>query len=1279
MIHKLKFKISFVAALVFSGAAIANVNLPNVSQSPANSHRVAAGDCAPATSQIDLNINNVRARIMNGGDMWWDLVGTARYIIPKVETGSGQPEVSSLFAGAIWIGGYDPSGNLKIAAATYRQNGNDYFPGPLDALGATDAATCSEWDKHFNVYGADIDAFILQTAGGLPLSPSSINPDILNWPGRGNPYNTLTVGGNKDYAPFADVDGDGKYDPTNGDFPIIGGQCQKYTYADQMIWWVYNDNGNIHTESSSAPIDLEVHALAFAYKTNDEVNDMTFYKYTLNNKASSDLTQTFMGVWVDPDLGCYTDDFIGCSVPEGLGVVYNSDANDEPCPVGYGTQPPILGIDYFQGPKDQNGNELGMSSFLYYVNDFSVRGNPEIATHYYGYMSGFWKDGTPFTDGGNAYGGTTATKYVFPSSPADASGWSMCHPGTTPADMRFIQSSGPFILKPGATNDIIMGVVWVRPPVGTYPCPKFDLLLKADKKAQALFDNCFELIDGPNAPDMSIVELDKQLVLQLENTAKVEAYAQVDPILKAQYPSYGDSVNEVYRFEGYQIYQLVSPSVSNQELNDPTKAKLIYQVDKKNGIGKIINYVYDANVNQEVPTLMVDGADDGVKHSFSVTDDGFASGNKRLINHKSYYFMVLSYAYNGFDRLDTTGILYDTFSHQTIYQTVNVTQRIPYLSGRKNIKVYTAIPHIPSPEQDGMIIHSGYGTGPQIMRIEGQGNGGNSVELTDESIAQLLANPNGNLDNPIYKNGEGPVVVKVVDPKKVPSGDFELWMNDTTSSTHIVLDSFTTKWTLKNLTTGEVIHSDKNIDAGDEQLISDWGLSIYIKQVKGPGGAPPASQRNIFNAGEMIESSITYQSPQDLWLSGIHDGEGQSLSNWIRSGVYLTSSGTDTYNDPQTGSKFWDAAGQFEDIIDGTWAPFKLVSRDHLDFTPGFLDNTLFASQLGADSLMSIDFVYTPDKSKWTKCLVVEANNDFNLTEGGVKKAHLRRHQGWNGQTGTYYTGTTDTGVSWFPGYAINPETGERLNIIFAEDSWQIGENGRDMIWNPTANNFTPTGERLMGGKHYIYVLSTRYNDANFTIMYNAMKTRTDVDRRAIFRNVVWTSIPMLNDGYTFTSWENGFIPTETKIKIRVNKQYQHYQTNSFTNNNEPKYSFSTKDIAVETGNLDRAVSALDTINIVPNPYYAFSAYEHDQLDTRVKITNLPIKCTISVYALNGSLIRKIERDDNSITSVDWDLKNNAGVPIASGVYLIHINAPGIGERTIKWVGIMRPADLDSF
>jgi hypothetical protein len=132
----------------------------------------------------------------------------------------------------------------------------------------------------------------------------------------------------------------------------------------------------------------------------------------------------------------------------------------------------------------------------------------------------------------------------------------------------------------------------------------------------------------------------------------------------------------------------------------------------------------------------------------------------------------------------------------------------------------------------------------------------------------------------------------------------------------------------------------------------------------------------------------------------------------------------------------------------------------------------------------------------------------------------------------------------------------------------------------------------------------------------------------------------------------------------------------------------------------DVAESALDQIRVVPNPYLAYSAYETDQNSNRVKVTNLPNTCTLTIFALDGTIIRRLNRaigvdpvsnkkievtnggDVNQINldnSLEWDLKNDKGIVIGSGIYLFHVAAPGIGEKTLKWFGAVRPADTSNF
>jgi flagellar hook assembly protein FlgD len=107
----------------------------------------------------------------------------------------------------------------------------------------------------------------------------------------------------------------------------------------------------------------------------------------------------------------------------------------------------------------------------------------------------------------------------------------------------------------------------------------------------------------------------------------------------------------------------------------------------------------------------------------------------------------------------------------------------------------------------------------------------------------------------------------------------------------------------------------------------------------------------------------------------------------------------------------------------------------------------------------------------------------------------------------------------------------------------------------------------------------------------------------------------------------------------------------------------------------------MELINVVPNPYYGYSEYENNQLDNRIKITNLPQIATISIYTVSGTLIKKLKKDD-AMTSIDWDLKNDYGIPIASGLYIIHVATEINGEKkekVIKWFGTLRPIDLDTF
>ena len=1316
--------------------------------SPDNKGTKAAG-CVPATGHTDLDLNNVKARINTGGDMWWDLQGNARYEVPK---GSGK---MSMYSASLWIGGVDVNGQLKLAALRYRQLGNDFWPGPLTTDGAASITpdVCLKYDKLFPITRMEVNLHIAWHNNPSLYPNYQIPRSIKEWPAHGD----VSLGQSFYLAPFYSPNGNAVYNPEDGDYPyydITNALCKSQVTTpegngimadevikgDQTLWWVFNDKGNIHTETQGEAIGMEIRAQAFAFSTNDEINNMTFYSYEMINRSTYKLTETYFSQWVDPDLGYHLDDYVGCDVKRGLGYCYNGkaiDGNGEPN--AYGAQPPAIGVDFFQGPYmdpdgidnpkvDAQGHQIcdvsinginfgdgivdnerfGMRRFVYHNNSTAgappYMQDPDVAIQYYNYLKGIWKDNTKMIYGGNAHSGAGAygpeCDFMFPGDsdpcnwgtggipPNGPVYWTEETAHNLPNDRRFMQSAGPFTLEPGAVNYITVGIVWARASTGG-PFASVELLRLVDDKSQRLFDNCFKVLDGPDAPDLTIRELDREVILYLSNPVMSnnykERYHEWDPsIIAPETMHLTTPWDSIYRFEGYQIFQLKDANVSVSEVQDADKARLVAQCDLKNStpggqpIAQLVNWYYSDKHGGNVPVEEVNGANEGITHAFTITKDEFATGDNRLVNHKQYYYIAIAYGYNG----------YMKYSQDPAVLNGLYGQKLPYIASRKSavgstISAVTAIPHNTSP--GGTVINALYGSGPQITRIEGQGNGGNILELTDASLNQIMSGSPWMLRTPTYKNNNGPVNIKVVDPLKVQKGDYTLKFDVTNNN----IDN--ARWTLINNTTLLQYHSDTSIVIANDQLFLDLGISVNIQQKLDPG-----YNKEVGNG--LLVSSITYADSSRRWLGGVGDIDGFGAFNWIRSGTLrdANDASNNDYdiadeNTPQT--SIVDPESYYEKMIGGTWAPYRLASKydNGPAMATGFVSNKF-------ENIASVDIVLTNDKSKWTHCVVLEMGNETALNEGLGKRFEPRRATSLDINLNPVTDGST--GMSWFPGYAINVETGERLNMMFGEDSRLSTYNGRDMKFNPTSDYLTEVGqmmysmeqytdaakEVIFGGKHYVYVMGTNstgdacpaYDEGQW--IYNKLyappgQSPTLPNKLAVFKEAMYVGIPLAIPGEDWLS-------NDVKIKIRVAKPYRkNYSTvGSATpqNDNNPLYTFKLDDLAPETGNLQVAKDALAIINVVPNPYYAYSGYETNQLDNRIKITNLPKKCTISIYTVSGTLVRQYTKDEEK-TSVDWDLKNQAGIPIAGGVYLIHVKADGIGEKVIKWFGVLRPTDLQSF
>lgn len=102
----------------------------------------------------------------------------------------------------------------------------------------------------------------------------------------------------------------------------------------------------------------------------------------------------------------------------------------------------------------------------------------------------------------------------------------------------------------------------------------------------------------------------------------------------------------------------------------------------------------------------------------------------------------------------------------------------------------------------------------------------------------------------------------------------------------------------------------------------------------------------------------------------------------------------------------------------------------------------------------------------------------------------------------------------------------------------------------------------------------------------------------------------------------------------------------------------------VVKGDVSLAKEQVKSINVFPNPYYGMNVDELDRYSRFVTFNHLPEKATIRLFDLAGTLVRVLEKDDPD-QFLRWDLTNYNNLPVASGIYLAHIEMKDLGETKI--------------
>jgi len=547
-------------------------------------------------------------------------------------SGSGEPKIrvnGSMYNTGLKAGKVLRDANGRILSKDYSENYRDQ----------------QIWRvrKDWNTGDLTVDASILRDIGTADVTEAMIAADKAQyehdwkeWPAD-------------EGAPYDDVDGDGVYTPGTwssennawvGDIPGIPG-------SDQTVWTVANDLPDEYAEGGvvsvseggwgSPPVGFEMQLTLWGYDFpfSNPISSMMFKRARMiyvglpGGPADAKLDTVYFTQWSDPDLGTYTDDYVGCDTTLSLGYVYNGNTFDDQFLSSFGSPVPAGGYDFLEGPKvDTNGDgvldTLGMTSFVYFAAGSSVS-DPSTRVYagtlqWFNLMEGYlprpaYPTQQPFVDPITGF----AEKYVLAGDPTSATGWvdGIILP---PGDRRLVMNTGPFEMVINDTQDVVVGLIG---GLGINNLSSVAVLKYNDKFAQFAYDNNFDLPQPPPAPTVSVFEGDGYITL---NWAETAAYTQ------------SESYNQAgFKFEGYKVYQLPNSTASAAD------GVVVAIYDVVNGVKVISEPALDGATGLFFDKPAHVGTDSGVSRMVVVKND--ALKNRPITNDRPYYFGVVAYAY----------------------------------------------------------------------------------------------------------------------------------------------------------------------------------------------------------------------------------------------------------------------------------------------------------------------------------------------------------------------------------------------------------------------------------------------------------------------------------------------------------------------------------------------------------------------------------------------------------------------------------------------------------
>jgi hypothetical protein len=268
---------------------------------------------------------------------------------------------------------------------------------------------------------------------------------------------------------------------------------------------------------------------------------------------------------------------------------------------------------------------------------------------------------------------------------------------------------------------------------------------------------------------------------------------------------------------------------------------------------------------------------------------------------------------------------------------------------------------------------------------------------------------------------------------------------------------------------------------------------------------------------------------------------------------------------------------------------------------------------------------------------------------------------------GYIYSGFVPIGCT---AWKVVGDTETQLTIMYCE-RLACAQNGDSLATQPESRDgrWFPTSEGD-GGREYITILDLEYNEDPATY--------PNLQQDGIYFSGDDPTIgfPALYGGWLRIRGDTGVIDPEDKFTTIWGNPADEYDVWDFSTTSATGVTSGVVDpdfgLAKTRGDLER-------IRVVPNPYLTRSAYELDQFNRIVKFINLPATCTVRVFTLAGDLVRRLDKDDANTSVLEWDLENEFQLPVGSGIYVYHVEAPGIGNHFGKMIVFNEKERLQEF